>query len=323
MAARSTAAWYLVHLLLACALAEFALMRVLLRSGPALEGEERAMHVANLVVLLGHTAMNLGVAAGILTLGALGWLLFTTGTLPHRACALATFALASMLAVVLVPGMLTPAFLAITAGVSAVVVVLAILGTRAAPRRTLALALFGGAYLAIFSHYALQALSGRGMASLPALPAFYLGEVLVVAAAASALLLVRGPWTCSSLIAGSAVGALFLAARMAIPWLVSTIGIWNFGVSMSLPALLYAVALAGYIAALAHLWRSDRAPAIALLLMGLGGMKLDLIYFHVVGLAGLLLLVAWMSGYGNAPTRAARTLPATTVSVGRSSQPVA
>lgn len=287
----STAASFLAKLLLVCVVVEFVSLRVLLRSGPALSGSGQSRSLADMVVVAGHTAMNFGVVVAVALLGVLGWRLYSLASLPWRACAVATAILAATVTAVLILGMASPAWMAITAGVAAVVVLLALVAPRLSPRHAIALGLFGAAYGAILGHYALQALSGRGSVPVYSLNVYYLGETLVVLAAAGTLLLIPGPWSWKRVLAGVALGGGFLAARSATPWLISTIGIWNFGVTMSLPALFYGVALVCYATSVLHVWKAERMTAVALLLMALGGMKLDVIYFLLLAVTGFLMLV--------------------------------
>lgn len=291
----STVVPYLVSLLLICAAIEFTFMRVLLRSGPALNAEGHARTIADTVVLVGHTAMNLGVVIGVLVLGLLGWRLITTGSLLYRMSGIAAGMLAATIIWVLSGRGFSPGGLIVSAGMSIVVIVLAIAAARPNGREAAALVLIAGAYVALFGHYIMLAAGSIGTVQLPSLAAFYAAEALVVLAGAGTLLLVRGWWSWKRVIAGIAVAGGFFAAHSALPWLTSTIGIWNFGVTMSLPPVVYGAALACCVTAILHLWRNDRIAASALILMVLGGMKLDVVYFHLLGVTGVLLLAICVS----------------------------
>jgi hypothetical protein len=308
MRAPSTAFSYLVNLLLICVVVEFAFLRVLLRSGPALGGGGQSRSAADLIVITGHTAMNLGVVVALLLLGVLCWRLHILRTPAWRVCAIATAALALTVTAILLAGVSSPGVLALTSGLSIVVVACALYGSLRPVRETAVLALFGSAYLAIYAYYVLQSVSGMRTASVPALPAYYLGELMVVLAAFSTLLLVRRPWSWKRTTACVVLGAGFLAARAAVPWLVSTIGIWNFGVTMSLPALVYGLALICVVTAVLHVWPVERFLAVGLILMVLGGMKLDVVYFHLLGLTGFLLMTVWLAGQGAATSTAVEPL---------------
>ncbi|RIK45659.1 MAG: hypothetical protein DCC58_05770 [Chloroflexi bacterium] len=273
---------------------EFGLLRLLIRSGPALAGEGRST-AADLVVLFGHTAMNFGVGVALVCLAVVSRALFGLGGPAWRASAGLVALLVALLSVALLRGATSPQMLALTAGVSIAAIITATVGAGVASRHTAALALFGVAYSLIFAHLLAQALTGQGVLTVSTLPAFYASEAVVVLAAVGSLLLVPKPWSPARALAGALPGVVLVAGHAAIPWLVATLGVWNFGVSMSLPTLAYGVAVACFTTTALHLWGRARPAAIALLLIALGGMKLDLVYFHLLGMSGFMLLTLWVA----------------------------
>lgn len=292
MRAHSNAGAFLANLLLVCAIVEFACLRVLIRSGPAPRASAQS-EVADLVVVIGHTAMNLGGVVALLLLALQGRALLARGGAAWQASGAMVVLLVATMAVALLGGSMSPGLLVLTSGISAAAIILIVAGFGMMTRHTIALMLFGSVYVVLFAYLVVQVLSGQGTLPTSALPAYYAAEALVVFAATGALLLAPRPWSGTALAAGAGAGLLLLMAHAAIPWLVATMAVWVFGVTMSLPTLAYGVALACFVAAALQLRAPARPAFTALLLMALGGMKLDVVYFNLLGLAGFLMLACW------------------------------
>ncbi len=263
---------WLVRLTLVGALVEFGLLRIILRFGPFLPRTAVTDAIFAATVFLGTAALNAAVVVGFLAVAA--WLLQSRRAAPNpqEITALAT---AASLAI----------------------------GSLVWPDSTLALIWSGGLSLTalLFAlregpRFALLAGCAYGAATLSHLPNPWPGAGFWTGVAEASVtglglglfaanLPIRNP---ARLATGLMPGLALVAGLSLAGFMVRALGVWALGVSFYLPAPLYGAALAGFIWQLIADWRNTRAAG--LLLMGLGGLRTDLSYFALLGLAGLL---AW------------------------------
>ncbi len=302
--------------LLAAALAETLLLRLVTRVGVHLPKDEAVRGAFHAATLLGSLAFNfasvLAIALVAILLGALALRLGTIGRLALVAVSVSMFAgLAASLA--------TNAPAADALFGASITVLVAILGlalvTRGdtPPAARAALALIVAAYFC-YQYYTLSYLGYR-LLDYPAIPplstaALRAGEGLVVVAGGAVFLgwgLER--WRRVGLIGGVAVlGAL---AVLALAWLSPTstpsiLALWTTGLSLYLPIPIYLLSLGLYLVTLVACWRGGDGfwAAAGLLLILLAGYMPEATYHHLLLLVG----VACLSGAIRAgvPTPTAR-----------------
>lgn len=164
-------------------------------------------------------------------------------------------------------------------------------------------------YGALLVYYASQSGSALGL-SLPDAMPFYVGaEALAVAAGAAAPLLYRPPWQPRLAAVAAMIAGGFFALAWARPWILATMVMWNTGFSLWLPYSLYAVALGLYVytvLALLGQGHEARRAAYGLLLLALGGLKLDYSPYALMALIGYVNL-AWPPALERAPRKVIRS----------------
>jgi hypothetical protein len=148
-------------------------------------------------------------------------------------------------------------------------------------------------YLAV--GYYLLAQTARALElSLPGpLTAYLMAEAAAVAAAATALLLVRPSLRRAPLIFGTVCGAIVLIAGTLNSWVFGIAMMWNFSFTTSFPVPVYAASAAILSYTLACLWierGASRYLACGLVLIAVGGLKLDSGYTALLALAGCTLV---------------------------------
>ncbi len=263
-----------VRVVLAAALLEFGLLRIILRFGPFLPRTAVTDAIFAAVAFLGTAALNAAVLLGMAAVAA--WLLQSRTADPHlREAAVVVTAASLGVGSFIWPE--APLALVWTAGLSLTAL---LSGLQGQPRLALLPALAYGA--ATVSHLP-DPWPGTG---------FWVGlaEAAVTGLGLgffAANLRTRSP----ALLAAGLVPGLALVAGLSLAgFMVRALGVWALGVSFYLPAPLYGAALAGFV------WQllADRGSIrpLGLLLMGLGGLRTDLSYFALLGLVGLL---AWGS----------------------------
>ncbi len=288
--ARSTVVSWLASALLGAATLEFLTLRIVLRSGPMLERGRASVVIADALLFVGLTAMTAGVllAAGLIVI--LSWRNLSANAWSLMVAGGAGLTLVGVLLLAVSPlhprvSLLFPAML--LSGIVAAAVMT--IPARTTSARAFLL-LICGALFSISLYYAAQV--KEVVSSWPAgISALHAGELLILASGVAALFLPRRPLSRGAVIAGILASGFLLAWLVALPWLPRTVAIWNFGLSMFVPAPVYAVVLGVFTMAVVQLLRQDAQLASAILLIALGGLKWDVPYFHLLGIAGLLLLV--------------------------------
>lgn len=299
--------------------AEFFLLRFLLRLGAVLPEAAWVAAAMDWVYRLGLAALNAAVVLGVVTLAAVaagaagvGRHLRRRGSGLLRAAAVlaGVAAGAGFLPYVLgiPPGGPAVTLAAGAAGAAALALALAAwwrspgaggpgradvaartdLAARALPL------LPAGALMAAYLHVA------AGMGWPPGLPAGLapwsqrLAETLAVAAPAVTWLALR-PGRHLGAAAGAALAAALPAGLLAAPaGVLAALAMWTLGFTLFLPVPVYVVALWAYAyVVLRAVTTPGWQPAgLGLLLVGLGGLRVEDSYFGLLGLVGVLLVVA-------------------------------
>lgn len=258
---------------LAAALAEFILLRVLLRLGPILPATPTTETAFRVLALGGTWALNVAVILGLVAIGL--WVWEAQGhrwELPEVATAITwVFLVIGSLVSPTGPVVLWPVTLALTALSFG-------LRNRYPP-----------ALLAGLTYGATAAASPPGLWPGPGFWAA-LAEAGVVGL--GLLLLTRGSAKerRAKLVVGLVAGLIPTLTLFVAGWFVKAVGIWTVGLTFYLPAPLYGLALAGLVRELLSSRGSRRS---GLLLMGLGGLRTDLSYFALLGLLGVLMWAGW------------------------------
>lgn len=276
----------LYHLLLGTACLEFLLLRVLVRLGPIAPAGSVMDALFDGILALGLVALNSMVVVGLAWL-LLRWLEAVRSRAAVRGIAAALAIAAGAAAVgsgMVLPG---PDGTAATAGVVAAAMCLGVITSPCSPRRRLYLLLPLSSYSVLAASYV-----GSEATLGPFLnfPFHTLAEGIAVAAAIVSPVVFGSPWRLGSALVGAASAAAFLALFEARPWLPATLLMWNLGFSLWLPLPLYAAALAVFIYTLfaRHGKGGGQLPTASLILLALGGLKLD------YGPYALLALTAFM-----------------------------
>ncbi|MBI2322578.1 MAG: hypothetical protein HYU88_10970 [Chloroflexi bacterium] len=282
----------LLQVVVWAAVAEFLLLRVFLRVGPFLPAEEALLPLYRTVETLGLAAMNLAMLAGAGLIAAYASALAWRRPADALLGALLLAALLGNLGLSAPLGMAAaPAAAAVQAATMLAVLALGLGSSVWAPWRA-ALALAALAQAAALYHVLAPALGALGLA-LPAgeTPAFA-AEALAVAAALALPWGLGGALRRRHVALGLGLGLLLLVAHMARPWTLATIAMWTVAFTLFLPGALYAAALAAATSAALALRGSPsasaRQAAAGVLLIALGGLRLDFSYFALLGLVGLL-----------------------------------
>lgn len=254
------------------ALVEFGLLRVVLRLGPALPWTPATAVFFDGAVLVGSVALNVAVILGAIAVAL--WLREKIGTDSGPR----TWVVA-MTAASLVGGTLAaPAELAALWPTGLAIV--ALLGGLEG--RSGVAVLPAAAYSTVAAHWVIGSKAGTGLLS-------GLAEVGVVG---------LGLWFFFSnlpaqnpqrLAGGLLVGLALTAALTFTGWLIKAVGIWTVGITFFLPAPIYGLALSGLLWQLLADRRSIRGAG---LLLTLGGLRVDVSYFALLHLTGLL---GWQS----------------------------
>ncbi len=249
------------------ALVEFGLLRVVLRLGPVLPWTPAAKALFDGVVLAGTAALN---AAAILGAIAVALWVFKEADFGPRRWAVA------LTGTSLVVGSFIP--LAELAGAwAAGLALVALLGGFEARSRVALLP--ATAYGAVAVYWIIGAETGTGL---------WVGLAEAAAVGLGFWFFFRNlPLRSLRRLAGGLLAGLALTATLYLAgWLVKAVGIWTVGISFFLPAPFYGLALAGL------LWQllADRQDVrgVGLLLLVLGGLRVDVSYFALLSLTGLL-----------------------------------
>lgn len=289
--------------LVAAALAEIVLLRLVTRVGVHLPKSGAVGDAISLASLTGSFALNL---ASILTtafvavlLGAIAWR--AGNALLRPALVVLGGAMLWGLALSLATDSATADFvfgIATTALVLLIAVLVA--GDHDLPAKgRLALALIAGAYV-VYQYYALGHLAAEqlGYATTPpaAIPVLRFGELLVVLGAAAAFWAWGIERWRHAGRAGTAlaVGPVFVvfAGSLAPASTSSILALWTTGLSLYLPISLYLIALGLYLYTIVVCWRSGDAfwVSAGLLLVLLAGYMPEASYHHLLLLLGLTFL---------------------------------
>jgi hypothetical protein len=281
---------WLASALVVTACLEFVALRVLLRSGPTLERGRVSEALADTILLVGLTALTAGVlfAAGLI--GVLSWKNLSTDSWTLIVAGASGTMLAAVLVLAASPvrpssSLLLPAML-LSSMVAA--------GALTVPTRTISsrafLSLICGVLLWTGVYFAGQA-NKIGFSHSAGISALHVAEMFILISSVAALFLLRRKPSRVAVVTGITASAFLYAWLAAIPWLPGTMAIWNFGLSMFLPGPVYVIILGLFTMAIIQLFRDDPRIATAYLLIVLGGLKWDVPYFNLLGIAGLLLLV--------------------------------
>lgn len=281
---------------------EFLFLRVIPRLGPVLPTGDTTAALLLAASHAGLTALN---AAVLLTLATL--LLFAAGA--GASPAPAAFRLAALLAAGAglaglgggkwAPAALGPFLFLAVALTSVTVMALARTCTGGRGRTTLPLTVTLAAYLAAYYYFLARTASAFGLSPGKAATAAAVAEALFLAVAPLATLAVRPSWNRQAFTAAAAVTGVLIALQVKVgPWLLSTLAMWNFGLSAFLPLTAYVAAAGLYVyAVLALLAQRATAPlAIGLGLVAFAGLKLDYTYFNLLGTLGFLLMATAYRG---------------------------
>lgn len=280
----------LIPLLLLAALAEFLCLRLVLRFGQALPPSEELGRVFTGVAQAGLLALNLAVLLGIFVLTGVARERLGQPRLINRMSGALLLA-AGVGSAAMAFGVSAPPLVQATPVLSLAAIAASLAAIGAAwrtvwPWSGLALA----AYVLLTVHFAGQGPS----ATLPSsVAAYFGGEILATAAALALVPLLRPAWSWRRAVAVSVPAAALAVGLWVRPWTVASLSVWTLGFTVVLPGPIYAVALAGYLYALASLFRgnpTERRFALALAFVGLAGLKLDFSYFTLLALIGVGLL---------------------------------
>ncbi len=297
---------FLARLLLVFALTEFALVRVVLRTGPILPEQAFVTGLLSWVWRIGMWSLNVAVLAG----GALLVALVvereqTQSRLLNATAALAgVVILSKFLAPLVAPATDTAVAMFALSALHLSIPVLAFLALRHSYSAYPPLLLLVFAYGAASYHFA-----GRAALLALVLPggnaAFALAEALVLLLPVTLLYAGRLRWHVPA--AGLATGLSMLYGGMALakPKIASAIVMWDIGLSSYLPAVVYvaAVWLLVYTVVLLLSREATQLAGVGLALLALGGLRFDYAYFSLLSLSGLLLVVmslcsTWMRPEG-------------------------
>lgn len=299
---------YLSPALAAAALTELLLFRMLSRAGVYLPKEGLVLDAYRTLTGLGSFAFNL---AGVLSL-----LVLATAValgLGRRQPSMIGAAVTLGLGYLLLASLLAPlagsaplVTLVNGLGFLAVLLLLALSYWRAedvSPGRKAVVGLMVAAYAAS-QHYSLSQtgaqLSGGSMAAPMAVPALAVGEALAVVNGL-AIFVLWGLSTRGDAARRAGLGLIGAAlAVLLMGWLIpgeaaagmAILSLWTAGLTLYLPAPLYALSLAAFALAAANcLRRQDRLlEGCGLLLILAGGYMVETTYHQVLAVVGLLLL---------------------------------
>ncbi len=280
--------------LAAAAVAEFSLLRVLLRMGPELPEGAAVDAGLRWVYRVGLWSLNLAGALGLVVVASL----VVTGARARLPGRLAT-AVAGSGAVFLI---VFAWFYARLAGdTDATMLAAQVLGLSLAFGAVWFATLWRGwkkawlaaicaAYLAGATNY-LARLAAASDATSISLAA---GEAFAVAAALAAPWALGARWDWRAAAAGAVVAMLYMGFAVAHPAIARFFVIWDSGFGSAAPPALQAAAMAALVYTVtALLLRRERLLAVAgLTLVALGGLKLDYTYYSLLAVAGFVLLAA-------------------------------
>lgn len=299
------------YLLIAAALSELALLRVTVRIGPFVPPGEAMDTLFSLLQTVGVAALNLLLLLGTVLLAWESLRAIGSG----RRCKAVSGALALAAGGAIVAGQsVIPGSAALLASsilfLAALLVSLAdrALSKGDTPYPLLPLL----SYCALLAYYGLQAGQAFGLTVAEPVALYFSAEALAVAAAIAMPLVYRPPWRPGIAALAAGMGGTFLVLAWARPWILATMVMWNFGFSLWLPLPLYALALGlcSYtIAALAGLESPAPRVAFGLLLVSLGGLKLDYSPYALLALIGFLTLAGPSAAQKPAPAGQIGRLP--------------
>ena len=292
--------WFLARTLLVCAIAEFVLLRILLRLGPILPEDALTTTVLAGASQAGLLSLNLAVVAGMAFMVAL-WISLhgSAGEVAPRLVRPAlTVALAAALAGLVLPYVSKGAWGAVALTFQSVMSLLALflLSAGLLSRRAMlpmAVALLA-LYSAAFYHYLGRASAALGSPLPGAGVSLLVAEVMTAFLAPALLLAIAPKRKVRALAAGAIAAIVYLGVALRMPWAASALAIWDFGFTSALPPYWYAVALGVLVYAIVTLIGSKQwAPAGAgLALMALGGLRVDYGYYTLLIMCGALLVTS-------------------------------
>lgn len=311
----------LYYLLVAAALLEFSLLRVLIRLGPMAPADAAMDALFNGLLTLGLAAVNAMVA---LSLALLGWRWVAAArsgcarqALPASVGLLAGVALAGR-------GLLLQGAegTAVSAGVIVVAMSLGVATSGMGWQKQLYLLGPLASYVLLVASYAAPETGPGVWRSSPGLHFF--AEALAVAAAAAVPIAFRPPWRRGAAMGAGGVAAGFLGMFAVGSWAPAVLIMWNLGFSLWLPLPLYAIALGlySYTALALYATGGARVAPVSLVLLALGGLKLDYGPYALLALVGFLGLADPLIGAGAGRPVRTVTNPATdTLRVGSGESP--
>lgn len=293
------------YLFLGAALAEVVLLRVAIRVGPFFPADATADMLFGAMQIIGLAALNTMLILGV---GLLAWECVEgtrSGQISRAmSAALAVAAVAAGLALPSGSALLASALLFFAALLTSLPFVSQpLLALSPQPHRRGLRAWTPWSpgvagpllpllsYASLSAYYGLQSAAVLGLVALDPVGLFWLGEALAVAAAIALPWAYRPSWQPRMALLAAGAGAAFLALGWGRSWLLGTMLMWNWGFSLWLPLPLYAVALATFLyTVLALLASRPSAPLVpmGLLLVGLGGLKLDYTPYMLLALIGFL-----------------------------------
>ncbi|MBI2941455.1 MAG: hypothetical protein HYY04_13560 [Chloroflexi bacterium] len=277
------------------AFAEVLLLRTLMRAGPFLPRAEWLADVYRGMQLVGTAAANLVTLLAVTTILLLAAKAFVGDQPIGRLAGLVALTTAGLQAyLVLVPA----ASLLAAVGVLALTALALSLILAASPLR--GLARLGAATILVTDFAALyhaiaQPARALGLDLPGATAPFFAAEGLATVAVIGVLSIVRPGFQWGPAIAGLAAGSLVAVGRTLQPSIFALATMWNFGFTLYLPTVIYALTAGLFTYTLVTLGRSAdarRTTACGLTLIALGGLKLDYGYFALMALAGYWLLTA-------------------------------
>jgi hypothetical protein len=278
-----------IPLLAMAALAEFMLVRVALRLGPAFPAGRLIDAGFDATYWLGLWALNF---AGILAVVVL-FILAVPGLRVARARLSPGIATACMAAVIVLGGwVLSMAGRASTIGLivqvvvmAAAIVVMAIAAGWQGWRRWWLLGV-SAAYVAASAHF-LTRFAGAAAGSSGAL---LIAEVTALSAAALTPLVWRVGWRPHLAVVAIVVAVLWAGFAASQPHIARFFVIWDLGLSSPLPAWAFAIALAGLVYGV--VCARSQPAALGFAVVALAGLRFDNTYFALLSLAGFAILTA-------------------------------
>lgn len=275
-------------------IAEFLLLRTILRLGPVLPAKEGLLPVYQAVETAGLAAMNLAMlAATAVVVGLAGMLLAQRRAVAVLLGSLILAAVIANLALSLLLAVLPTATAVTLQAATLLAALLAIYaGGGGARRGRLALGLIASADTLALAYVLTPGLARVGLPLPGAGTVIFLAEAAALAAAIALPWSFHPQWQRRDLVVGVGLAIALLVAHTLRPSMLVAMTMWNLAFSLFLPGIVYAVAFGAFAATLLALRRdgqTGRKAATGLLLIALAGLKLDFTYFNLIALVGFLL----------------------------------